>query len=120
MTKILSLGNEFIEIDSFAKKISEKLKKDFEVVNIKDSFELMGVLNECSEEIIILDVVEGLEKVKVISIDELRNDSILSAHDFDAGYVLKLVGKDVKIIGVPMKGDVDEIKKKVIELIFKC
>ena len=117
MVKILSLGNEFIEIDSLGKLVGEKLKKDFEVVNIKDSFQLMEILNECSEEIIILDVVKGLEKVKVINIDDLRGDSILSAHDFDAGYVLKLIGKDVKIIGVPMKGDLDEIERGVRGLI---
>jgi len=117
MKKILCLGNEFIEEDSLAKKVGESLKNDFEVVNIKDSFQLMSLLNECEEEIIILDVVKNLSEVKVIGINELRNDSILSAHDFDAGYVLKLIGKEIKLIGIPMQGDEEEILEKIRTII---
>ncbi|MFH1521857.1 MAG: hypothetical protein ABIF18_02770 [archaeon] len=116
MVKILSLGNEFIAEDSFAKKISDSLPDDFDIINIKDSFQLMEILNEV-ENPIILDVVKGLEKVRLISIDDLRNDSILSAHDFDAGYVLKLIGKECKIIGIPPEGNFDEIRKEVLEIL---
>lgn len=116
MVKILTLGNEFIADDSLAKKVGEKLKSGFVIINIKDSFQLMTELNK-SEESIILDVVEGLSEVKEIKIEQLRNDSIISAHDFDAGIVLKLLGKDVKIIGIPMIGDVEEIERGVRELL---
>ncbi|MGD9276054.1 MAG: hypothetical protein PVJ67_02685 [Candidatus Pacearchaeota archaeon] len=116
--RLVFLGNEFLEEDSLAKKIGEILKNDFEVINVRDSFELMSLLNESGvDEIILIDVVENLNEVKKISVDELRNDSILSAHDFDAGFVLKLVGKNFKIIGIPQKGNVEEIKRSILKLL---
>ena len=116
MVKIISLGNEFIKNDSLAKKVGELLKKDYEVIALKDSFQLMGIISE-GREIVILDVVEGFKEVGLIKVSELRNDTILSAHDFDASYVLSLSGKDIKIIGIPMEGEVEEILLKVRKLI---
>jgi len=116
MVKIICLGNEFIEGDSFAKSVGKKLRDDFKVINIKDSFQLMGILNG-EGDFVLLDVVEGLEKVCFIKVEDLRSDAILSAHDFDAGYVLKLLGEDVKIIGIPMSGDLGSVREKVVELI---
>lgn len=114
--KIVCLGNEFIEEDCFAKEIGELLKDEFEVVNIKDSFELMGVVSD-GDDFVLLDVVEGLDEVKSLRTEDLRADSITSAHDFDVVYVLKLLEKDVKIIGVPMSGDLEKVKDEVVRLI---
>jgi len=105
--KILCLGNEFIEEDSFAKEIGKKLiKKGFNVVDIKDSFQLMEELKK-DEESFILDIVQNLQDVRLIDIADLERNKIMTAHDFDAGFVLKLIGedKDIKIIGIPMKGE---------------
>ena len=116
--KILCLGNEFIKRDSLAKKIGWKLKEqgDFEIININDSFQLMDILKPKSkgnEDFIILDVVKGLMAVIELKVDDLRQDSILTAHDFDAGYVLKLLKKEIKIIGIPMYGDEDKVLREV-------
>lgn len=115
MVKIICLGNEFIEGDSLAKEVGESLE-GFEIININDSFQLMSVLREV-EDPIILDVVQGLKEPQLIRVEDLRNDSILSAHDFDAGYVIKLMCEDVKIIGIPREGDVGEVREKVLGLL---
>jgi Ni,Fe-hydrogenase maturation factor len=115
ISKIICLGNEFILGDSLAKRVGELLN-DFEVVNVRDSFQLMTLLKE-TEDPVVLDVVQRLKEPRLIRVDELRNDSILSAHDFDAGYAIKLVGKDVKIIGIPTQGDVLAVKEKVLGLL---
>jgi Ni,Fe-hydrogenase maturation factor len=114
--KIVCLGNEFIEGDSLAKEVGEMLSDEYEIVNVKDSFELMGIVSS-GEPFIILDVVQGLSEVKMLRVEDLRVDGIVSAHDFDAGFVLKLVGEEVRIIGLPMKGDVGEICGEVLGLI---
>lgn len=116
--KIICLGNEFIKEDSFAKKVGDLLSDECEVVKIKSSFELISVLNS-DEEFTILDVVFGLNEVKEIFVNDLRSDSIVSAHDFDASFVLKLIGenKKIKIIGIPMNGDVEKIKGDVKKLL---
>lgn len=116
MVKIICLGNEFIDEDSFAKNIGKKLKDDFEVINIKDSFQLMSILND-DDDFVLLDVVQGLGEVCLLEVKDLKEDAITSAHDFDAAYVLKLLDKDVKIIGIPMTGNLEEIKERVIQLI---
>jgi Ni,Fe-hydrogenase maturation factor len=116
MVRVLALGNEFIKGDSLAKEVGDFLKKDFEVVKIKDSFELMEILKD-KEDFVVLDVVQNLKEVREIGLDDLRVNSVLSAHDFDAGFVLKLFGDKIKIVGIPMEGDVFEIENKVNEMI---
>jgi hydrogenase maturation protease len=118
MIKILCLGNEFIKEDSLAKRIGSELNlEDTDVTFIKDSFQLMELLNNFKEEdeIIILDVVLGLKEVKLLSVDDLKSEGIITAHDFDAGFILKLLDKKqkIKIIGIPMKGNISKIKKQV-------
>jgi len=121
--KILCLGNEFIKEDSLGKKVAKELadevndKSDVDIINIKDSFELVDYLQDKDkDEFVILDVVLGLGEVRLLEIDDLQQDSILSAHDFDAGFFLKLLGsKDIKIIGIPMRGDVGRIKEEVMK-----
>ncbi len=110
--KIIVLGNEFIEEDSLAKKIFSDREK---VIFVNDSFQLMEEVKG-EDEIVIIDVVSNLKEMKVIGIDDLASGSILSAHDFDAGMVLKLLKPDVKIIGIPIGMDEKEAREKVKEL----
>jgi len=114
MIKILSLGNEFLKEDSLAKEVGKELiKENYNILNIKDSFQLMQELNS-SDSIIILDVVEKLNEVKILLLEELKHNKIISAHDFDAGFVLKLFkDKKIKIIGIPMTGSIKKIKESV-------
>ncbi len=106
--KILSLGNEFIAEDSFAKKVCNGM----DIINVKGSFELMDLLRG-GDEIIIIDVVKGLNHVALIRKEDLRQDSILSAHDFDAGFLIGLIDPNVRIIGVPENGDLNKIREEV-------
>lgn len=117
--KILCLGNEFIGCDSFAKDVGKELgKKGFEIVSIKDSFELLNYIDS-EEGMVILDVVEGLKEVKLLKIGDLKESKIMSAHDFDAGFFLKLIGggKGIRIVGIPMEGDVEVVSERVKELL---
>ena len=118
MVKILALGNEFIKQDSFAKEVSDALseKGDYEIINIKDSFQFLEYL-QSNEKLIILDVVENLKGVRLLEVSDLINSSILSAHDLDAGFFLQLIKPDVKIIGVPMQGNLEEIQTEVEKLL---
>jgi hypothetical protein len=118
--KILVLGNEFIKIDSLAKNIAEKLSNESGLCfkSIDDSFQLLEELNS-GNDFVILDVVKGLDKVKIIGVDDLKNTNILTGHDLDSGFILRLIGKEknIKIIGIPEKGDIKEIIKEVREFI---
>lgn len=118
MVKIVCLGNEFVEEDSLAVEVGVLLSEEYEVVNLKDSFELMGIVSG-KDDFVILDVVEGLSEVLRLRVDDLRGNSFVSAHDLDAGYVLKLLDVEVKIIGIPIKGDAGVIAGEVREMIAR-
>lgn len=112
--KILCLGNELIERDSFAKKIGEELRNEgYNIIEIKDIFQLIQELNN-QDEIIILDVVEKIKEVCFLKPSDLKHSKIISAHDFDAGFVLSLLDLEkIKILGIPLKGNLETIKKQV-------
>ena len=115
--KVLCLGNEFIQKDSFAKRLFKKLKKEnpnFQFINIKDTFQLIDYLKS-NEELIILDTVENLNETKEIQIKELSKNKIISLHDLDAQFFLELLGNKskIKIIGIPEKGNKGETTKKI-------
>lgn len=111
--KVYCFGNEFIKQDSLAKKLADEIKiKGVEFVKA-DSLEGIG------GDIVILDVVKGIKDVILLDdIEKIKEFHPISAHDFDIGTELKLrkaigdIGK-VIIIGIPMKGNIAEIKEKV-------
>jgi len=111
--KILCLGNEFIKQDSLAKKVGILLEKQgYEIINIKNSFEMISYLQK-KEDLIILDVVENLKEVKTLKIKDLKENNILTAHDFDASFFMKLMGKELKIIGLPQEGNPNKISEQL-------
>ena len=120
--KVFCFGNEFLENDSLAKEIADELViDDVEFIKCDSPDEIF--LEE--GRIVILDVVEGIDDVMLIEdINKLSDDGISSLHDFDLRYFLKLKDKigqidNIKIIRIPMKGDKEELKKKIEEKIEK-
>ena len=116
--KVYCFGNEFLEEDSLAKELADTISiSGIEFIKCNDPSEI--VLD--SGEIIILDVVEGIDEVILIdNIDQLKDNEIMSLHDFDLSFFLKLMKetgqiKKVKIIGIPMKGDKGKIKEAVVK-----
>ena len=107
-------GNPLLDFDNLPLKLAPKLKKIFPEINfvIADPSENLKPVNG---ELIIIDTVEGIEKVVLIGdLEKIQTQKIYSLHDFDLAFNLKLLQKigklkKVKIFGVPMKGDEKEI-----------
>lgn len=118
--KILCLGNEFIQEDSFALKVAGQLSKEhpeINFINVKNSFQLMEFLN-VYDNVVVLDVVSGLNEVKILGVDDLQENKIMTAHDFDASFVIRLFeNKSLRIIGIPMKGNITIIKERIKKLL---
>jgi Ni,Fe-hydrogenase maturation factor len=116
--KVYCFGNEFLENDSLAKELADEID-GFEFVKCSDPSEIF--LEE--EQIVILDVVDEIKDVILIEdVDQLKDNQIVRLHDFDLSFFLKLMKemeqiKKVKIIGIPMKGDKESIRKKVTRLL---
>ncbi len=115
MKKIYVFGNEHLEDDRLSRDIGRLLNKKFKIVNCRSPDEL---LEAGEEEILLLDVVDGIKEPIIISdIRQIKANKMLSLHDFDLGFFLNLmeemgIKKKIKIIGVPSKGDIKEIAKK--------
>lgn len=120
--KIYCFGNEFLKNDSLAKEIADEIKIDG-VNFLKCDSPTDIVLEE--KEIIILDVVEDIDKTIIIDdINQLKDNKIYSLHDFDLSFFLQLMKKTnqinkVRIIGIPMKGNKENIKEDIIKIINK-
>lgn len=106
-------GNLDYQPDSWALNLIDKLKIDFPLiifVYVKPNQDLPF---ENEEKVYLLDQVEKLNKVDLISLkdfDQLQLSPRTSAHEFDLGFQLKYLKKlrkvnEVNIIGIPMTGN---------------
>jgi len=119
---IYIFGNPLLDFDNLPLKLAPKLEKLFPEIDfvITDPNENLKPVNK---ELIIIDSVEGIDKVVII--DDLKNletSKIYSLHDFDLAFNLKLLQKigklkSVKIFGVPMNGNEKEILGQLKNLI---
>ena len=113
--KLYVFGNPEVESDNNAIKTSEKLKRNFTeiefiYVKINEDLPFIG-----EENVVLMDVIEGLEEVKVLSekaFSKLLLGPRNSVHDFDLGFQLKYLNKigklnKVTIIGLPMLHEVN-------------
>lgn len=104
--KILVFGNPLVEKDSLALRVAQKLKEEFPSVEFKE-FDTAESLEREGKNIIILDVVEGIKKVEIISDPKkIKKSKIFSLHDFDLSYELELLKKlklieSFRILGIP-------------------
>ncbi len=112
------LGNEFLEQDSLALKIADKLK----IKNI--GFKKINTFDDLMKtHPIIMDVCKGIDKAVLITdVDDFVSRRTSTVHDMDFGFFLKLnqsLGniKDIKIIAIPQENyeGIEQDIKKIIE-----
>jgi len=120
--KIYIFGNPLLPFDSLPIRLAPRLQAalpEFEFIVVDPNENLKPV----DKELIIIDTVEGIDKITVIDdIDKIKTEKIYSLHDFDLGYNLKLLQKlgeleRVKIIGIPMEGDEKTIVDQLINIL---
>ena len=116
--KVYIFGNEDLEFDNKAIKTAKALENTLEhcdFIYIKPNQDLPFV---CEEEVVIMDTIEGIEDIKIINNDQVKNISLeerTTVHDFDLGFQLKYLKKigklgKVTIIGLPVAKDVDYLR----------
>ncbi len=116
--RVFVFGNEFVKEDSkainFLKKIDGKLNSvEFIIVNPNQDLPFEG-----EEKIVILDTVEGIDKVEIFNeqqIDKIKLNKSVTVHDFDLGLQLKYLKKigrlkKFTIIGIPKNKKVNYLR----------
>ena len=89
MITVLCFGNEYVHGDTLAKEIADEI--EIEGVNFIKCDNVNEVLSHKGE-LYILDVAKGINEIKIFDdIDKLSVKNIMSLHDFDLGYFLKLM-----------------------------
>lgn len=122
--KIYCFGNEFFEKDSITKKIADLKIDNIEFVKCNNPED---ILDNNENKIIILDVIRGINKIQLLTIDDLdriKTNNKVTAHDLDLGFYLKLYKelgklkkKEIKIIGIPFgEGNVEKVKNSLIRV----
>jgi Ni,Fe-hydrogenase maturation factor len=120
--KILVFGNPLVEKDRLPLELMKELQEEFPSIEFKE-FDTAEDLQNEGIELNIIDAVEGIKKVELITdIDSLQTSKIFSLHDFDLAYTLKLLKKmkmidNVKIFGVPIDTKKEIVLKQLKELI---
>lgn len=111
-------GNPYLEYDSLAVNIAKELEDSADFVICSSPEQIMEEKFDY-----IMDVVEGIDEVKVFDNLKLLNPHrMFSLHDFDVTFFLGLMEKlgkvdKVKIIGIPMEMDKNKAKEKILEII---
>ena len=111
-------GNPLLDFDNLPLKLAPKLEKLFPEIDfvITDPSENISPIDG---ELIIIDTVENIKNVILIDdIEKLETNKIYSLHDFDLAFNLKLLQKigklkRVKIFGVPMEGDEEDVLEQL-------
>ncbi len=120
MKTLYVFGNEYLKGDGFAKQVAKYLNG---TVNIADCTTPEDLFYAKEKEILILDVVRNIKNPLIIKdTSQIKTKKIISLHDFDLGFFLKLMreinnNKKIKIIGVPPRGNAAKIAKEVQSLI---
>jgi len=120
--KVLVFGNPMVKEDSLPVRLIGRLRERFPGIDFKE-FDPSENLEEEGRELNIVDAVEGIMKVALITdIDVIRTQKAVSMHDFDLGHSLKLLKKlgyidRVKIFGVPMKMEEEKALEQLCALI---
>lgn len=118
MRRVYVFGNEYLKEDALALKVADHL----EGVEIVHCTTPDSLLEAKDEELVILDVVKGLDEPALIDPNQIQTDRMMSLHDFDLGQVIELgramgIIKRLRIIGVPQEGDPKELATKVTKWI---
>lgn len=120
--KVLVFGNIMLKNDSMPIRLMGELAKRFPEIEFKD-FDPNDNLEKEGSELNIIDTVGGINRVTLVTdIDSIKINRVLTMHDFDLGYNLRLMKKlgyvkKVRIFGVPMKIKKGDALKQLDEMI---
>ena len=118
---IYCFGNPLLKEDSLALNLIPALQKEFPGVKFieKDPEEGFD-----EKDVVIMDVVKGVDKVTLIDDPKIITGKVYSPHDFDLGFNLllwKKTGKieTIKIIALPFGKKMEEVEKDTKIIIQK-
>jgi len=116
---ILCFGNPYIEEDNAVINISDELiAEGYNIIKCTSPEEIMFYTDK---EFIILDVAKGISKPVII--DDAKNlnfNNMISLHDFDLNFFLKLfneLGHKFKVVAIPFNYNRKKLKEEIKKIL---
>ncbi|MFH1173709.1 MAG: hypothetical protein V1725_01095 [archaeon] len=111
LAMICVFGNAYLAQDNLALAVAKEL--NVPVRHCTSPEQLLDM-----DDIIILDVVKNITQPLLLSPNQIKARNIMSMHDFDVGFFLKLMQeldmkKNIIIIGLPQEGDAVQLAQQV-------
>lgn len=125
MMNVFVFGNELVAPDARAKRLADLIRDDLPGVTFVMCDDPGQLLDRSDKELVILDVVENTDEVVLLrDVDRLASRRIVSLHDFDLAFFLKLMERTgdiegIVIIGIPLEGALEGIKGDVCRIILE-
>ncbi len=120
-TYILCFGNSYIEEDALAKRIADSMQLEgFVLIKCNSPEEIMFYADK---KIVLLDVARNVLRPMIINdLKMLKEPNLVSLHDFDLSYFLKLIEKmhnikNIPIIAIPKDGNKEQIIQEIAALL---
>ena len=116
---VLCFGNPYIKEDSLiSKHIKSFDKEGYTFILCKSPDD---ILSYAEKNFIILDVAKGIEEPCIITdATQLRSRNLVSSHDFDLNFFLRLfekLGQKIKILAIPFNYTKEQLFKTLEEFI---
>lgn len=117
---VLVFGSEH-DGDDLALRVAEEV--ELEGILFKRCSRPEDILGYRKHDVVyVMDVVEGLDRVRFVDVGELRENRSVTAHDFDLGFYLKLMAEagdlgKIRVVGIPKDGRLDEVRKELAMLL---
>ncbi|MBU0953446.1 MAG: hypothetical protein KKA90_03440 [Nanoarchaeota archaeon] len=117
MTTVLCFGNPHLQDDSLVASLMSSLAlPGIEFISCTTPDDLL-----LHKDFIILDVAKGItEPVFLANPDQLRTRNLVSLHDFDLNFFLKLyakLGNHFKVLAIPYDYDKEKAVTAITELL---
>jgi len=120
MIKIYTLGNPLLEEDRLALEVAEELRKRVKWVEFVE----FDPVETVEGDVWFMDVVKGIDDVKIIEEESFEMHKPYSLHDFDLSQAIPLLKragklKSFKLIAIPFGMRKEEAVEKVERLLMK-
>lgn len=108
--RLLCFGNPHLKEDNLVISLAPDLEvAGFQVIRCRSPEEVMYYLDtDCA----IVDVARGIAAPQTVTPDQLRHTTMVSLHDFDLNFFLKLadkLGTQVTILAIPWDYPRDQV-----------
>lgn len=119
--KVYLSGNLLVNADSMPLKLLPKLKRTFPEIEFIEIDPNEDFIPE--DDSVIIDTVVGIEQVALFTdIERFADHKLISPHDYDLGFHLKLLKKTgklnrVKIIGIPTSFSISKGQRELTKLL---